>query len=67
MKSDKLLSKDFLSVYVFVSNIRKGKYRPATPALYVCHAQGTTPPPPDSETGWTVDLWSKTNLLKWQN
>ena len=24
-------------------------------------------PPLDSETGWTGELWSKTNLLKWQN
>ena len=28
------------------------------------HAQGT---PLDSETGWTGELWSKTNLLNWQN
>ena len=27
-------------------------------------ATETTPPPLDSETGWTVELWSKTNLLK---
>ena len=26
-----------------------------------------TVPPLDSETGWTGELWSKTNLLKWQN
>ena len=25
------------------------------------------PPPLDSKTGWTRELWSKTNLLKWQN
>ena len=30
----------------------------------VCHAQGT---PLESETGWTGEHWSKTNLLKWQN
>ena len=24
-------------------------------------------PPLDSETGWTGELWSKTNLLNWQN
>ena len=24
-------------------------------------------PPLDSETGWTGELWSKTNLLKWKN
>ena len=32
--------------------------------LLLCHAQGT---PLDSETGWTGELWSKTNLLNWQN
>ena len=26
-----------------------------------------TVPPLDYETGWTGELWSKTNLLKWQN
>ena len=25
------------------------------------------PPPLDSETGWTGELWSKKNLLKWPN
>ena len=25
------------------------------------------PPPLDSKTGWTRELWLKTNLLKWQN
>ena len=25
------------------------------------------PPPLDSETEWTAELWSKTNLLNWQN
>ena len=34
--------------------------------LLLRHAQGT-PPPLDCETGWTGELWSKTNLLKWQN
>ena len=24
-------------------------------------------PPLDSETGWTGELWLKTNLLNWQN
>ena len=24
-------------------------------------------PPLDSEKGWTGELWSKTDLLKWQN
>ena len=33
-------------------------------APFVLHnTQGT---PQDSETGWTGELWSKTNLLKWQ-
>ena len=32
----------------------------------LCHAHGT-PNPLDSETGWTGELWSKTNLLNWQN
>ena len=26
-----------------------------------------TVPPLDSETGWTGELWSKTNILNWQN
>ena len=25
------------------------------------------PPPLDSETSWTGELWSNTNLLRWQN
>ena len=33
--------------------------------LLLCHALAT--PPLDSETGWTGELWSKTNLLKLQN
>ena len=32
--------------------------------LLLCHAEGT---PLDSEQWWTGELWSKTNLLKWQN
>ena len=32
--------------------------------LLLCHAQAT---PLDSETGWTRELWLKTNLLNWQN
>ena len=32
--------------------------------VFFLHAQAT---PLDSETGWTRELWSKTNLLKWQN
>ena len=27
----------------------------------------TGPPPLDSEIEWTRELWSNTNLLKWQN
>ena len=32
--------------------------------LLLVHAQG---PPLNSEIGWTGELWSKTNLLNWQN
>ena len=51
-----------------ISQIRKGKYRPATTT--------TTPPPPvsrsgdaplNSETGCPGELWSNTNLLNWKN
>ena len=30
---------------------------------FICHACAN---PLDSETGWTGELWSKTNFLKWQ-
>ena len=54
-----------------VSNIRKGKYRPATTtttttpttAVYV-KLRG---PPLDSEAGRNGELWSETNILYYQN
>ena len=33
----------------------------------LCPSVMLTVPPLDSETGWTGELWSKTNILKWQN
>ena len=47
------------------SYIRKEKYRPATtpPPVYVT----LRVPLLDPETGLTGELWSKTNLLNWQN
>ena len=47
-----------------ISFIRKGKCRPATTTTTTPSRSGD--PPLDSETGWTGELWSKTNLLNWQ-
>ena len=33
---------------------------------FLCSSVTVRPPPLDSETGWTGELWSKTNLLNWQ-
>ena len=56
------------SVYFQKSNIRKEKYRPATtPAAAAPMYVTLRGPPLDSEMGWTRELWSKTNLLNWQN
>ena len=49
------------------SYIRKGKYRPATPTAADAPSSRSGYPPLDSEMGWTGELWSKTNLLNWQN
>ena len=45
------------------SNIRHKDFRPSVRPPSVT----LTVPPLDSETGWTGELWSKTNLLQWQN
>ena len=44
--------------------IRHKDFRLPPPSFGLCDAQGT---PPDSKTGWTGELWSKTNRLNWQN
>ena len=52
------------------SYIRKEKYRPATtPAAAAAAPMYVTFRGPllYSEMGWTGELWSKTNLLNWQN
>ena len=49
------------------SYIRKEKYRPATTPAAAPMYVTLRVPPLDSETGWSVELWSKTNLLNWQN
>ena len=46
------------------SKIRKKEFCLA-PAVYV--TLRAPPPPLDFETGWTGELWSKTNLPNWQN
>ena len=43
------------------SKIRHKDFRPSDSSVTL---RG---PPLDSETGWTGELWSKTNLLNWQN
>ena len=49
-----------------LSYIRKKKYRPATTTPATVYVTLRLPPQ-DSETGSTGELWSNTNLLKWQN
>ena len=50
----------FLDFFIFLqSKIRHEDFRPS----FVTYRL----PPLDSETGWTGELWSKTNLLIWQN
>ena len=51
-------------LYISISYIRKEKYRPATPPVYVYHAQGTLL---HSETGWTGELWSNRVVLLFEN
>ena len=46
------------------SNIRHKDFRTSSSVLPCVTLR---PPPLDSETGWTGELWSKTNLLNWQN
>ena len=38
-----------------------------TVLLLLLLPQAQAPPPLDSEMGWAGELWSKTNLLTWQN
>ena len=45
--------------YVLKSNIRHKDFPACSLTLRV--------PPLNFETGWTGELWSATNLLKWQN
>ena len=54
-------------VFFLTSNIKKDKYRPATTTTPVALYVTLRLPPLDSDTGWTGELWSKTNLLKWLN
>ena len=49
------------------SYVRKGKFCPATTTTAMYVTLRLPPPPQDSETGWTWELWSKTNFLNWQN
>ena len=46
------------------SNIRHGNLCPSSVLRLSVTLRG---PPSDSETGWTGELWSKINLLKWHN
>ena len=52
---------------LMVGNLKQSyiRHEDFCPLFGLCNAQGT--PPLDSETGWTGELWSNTNLLKWQN
>ena len=72
--SDKLWSPVLFQYYgstLHTSYIRKEKYRPATtPAAAAAAAPMYVTlrgPNLNSEMGWTRELWSKTNLLNWQN
>ena len=52
----------YLDTYMFIKKypiLEKG-----SAVLLLRQAQGT---PLKSETGWTAELWSKINLLNWQN
>ena len=49
------------------SYVRKGKFCPATTTTAMYVTLRLPPPPQDSETGWTWELWSKTNFLNGQN
>ena len=44
--------------FTTLSNIRQEDFRASVTLVL---------PPLNSETGWTGELWSKTNLLNWQN
>ena len=61
----------YYGITLHTSYIRKDKYRPATtPAAAAAAASMYVTlrgPPLDSEMGLTRELWSKTNLLNWQN
>ena len=51
----------FSSMLAPTSNIRHDNFRPSFSFVTLVL------PPLDSETGWTGELWSNTNLLNWQN
>ena len=53
----------FLNIFLPVSLNWKGE----VPSCYSYYYSRVTLrlPPLDSETGWTGELWSKTNLLNW--
>ena len=51
-------------IKVIVSYSRHEDFCPPPSSILLRNAGG---PPLDSEMGWTGKLWSKTNLLKWQN
>ena len=53
-----------MSILDIVSNIRHQDFHACVRAS---SAVTLRLPPLDSETGWTGELWSKTNLLIWQN
>ena len=48
------------------SNIRKEKYSPATTTTPTTPSRSGDPPP-NSATGWTGELWSKTKFLILEN
>ena len=57
------LNNHFLTIFLTLQYKKQG-FPDFVWALLVCNAHG---PPIDSEIGLTVELGSKTNLLKWQN
>ena len=67
IQMSKLMFHAFLKIPsdVLASNIRHDEFRPSSVCpLFVCNAQTTFPL--DYETGWTWELWVKTNFLNWQ-
>ena len=54
----------FFLCRIFSSYIRHEDFRPSVPETL---SMTLVLPPLKSETGWTWELWSKANLLNWQN